>query len=61
MKYQLLLKIVVCPICYARLFLNIEHNKLVCRYDNLYFPINQGIPVLLKKEDYRLVSQENNL
>lgn len=55
MKYQLLLNIIVCPICYKRLFLNSRYNQLVCNFDNLIFPIKKGIPVLLKKEDYDLI------
>lgn len=61
MKYQLLLQMIVCPMCHTRLFLNVERNKLICHFDNLVFPINQGIPVLLSKEDYNLVLQENGL
>lgn len=61
MKYQLLLKIIVCPICHTRLFLDLEHSNLICYFDNLVFPIHQGIPVLLKKEDYNLVFREHNI
>lgn len=58
MKYQLLLKIVVCPICHTRLFLNIKNNNLICYYDNLVFPIRQGIPVFLNAKDYDIVSKK---
>lgn len=57
MKYQLLLQIVVCPVCHMRLFLNSKRDKLICYSDNLFFPIKQGIPVLLSKEDCDLVSK----
>lgn len=60
MQYQLLLQIVVCPVCHTRLFLNLDHNQLVCYYDNLFFPIYQGIPVLLNKKDFRLLYSEKD-
>lgn len=60
MKYQLLLKIIVCPVCYKHLFLDLTHHQLICDFDNLIFPIKQGIPVLLRKEDYDLVFSEND-
>lgn len=59
MRYQLLLKIVVCPVCHSHLFLDLKNSKLVCCADNLVFCINQGIPVLLSKEDHDLVSRES--
>lgn len=59
MQYQLLLQIIVCPLCHAHLFLDVEHKKLICHVDNMVFLINQGIPVLLSQEDYDLVSRES--
>ncbi|WP_159715434.1 Trm112 family protein [Blochmannia endosymbiont of Camponotus nipponensis] len=49
MKYQLL-KIIVCPICYSKLFFDSKKKELICNVDNVAFPIKNGIPVLLKKD-----------
>ncbi|WP_044026196.1 Trm112 family protein [Candidatus Blochmanniella vafra] len=43
-----LLEIIVCPICHKKLFLNLKKTKLICFIDKVFFPIKEGIPVLLK-------------
>ena len=45
-----LLEIIVCPICRGKLELKQDKSRLVCHFDRVYFPINEGIPVLLEHE-----------
>lgn len=47
-----LLEIIACPVCKGKL-MYCENNatpSLVCRYDRLVYPINDGIPVLLEEK-----------
>lgn len=46
-----LLDIVVCPVCHGKLFINSEENQLICKIDNIFFAIENGIPNLLKKKN----------
>lgn len=48
MKNQLL-KIVVCPLCHTKLSIDIKNNQLICKVDNLFFSIKEGIPIFLIK------------
>ncbi|AKC59943.1 Trm112 family protein [Blochmannia endosymbiont of Polyrhachis (Hedomyrma) turneri] len=43
-----LLRILVCPICYRSLYFLKSQWKLICRFDQISFPILHGIPILLK-------------
>ncbi len=45
-----LLDILVCPICKSPLHHDIEQNELICKADQLAFPIRDGIPVMLVAE-----------
>jgi uncharacterized protein YbaR (Trm112 family) len=45
-----LLEIVACPVCNGKLYLNKENLELVCKADNLAYPVRDGIPVLLENE-----------
>jgi len=45
-----LLDILVCPICKGRLQLSSQKDALICRADQLSFPIEDGIPVLLESQ-----------
>lgn len=52
-----LLKIIACPICYKKLLINKEKTGLICKIDNLIFPIIQGIPILLKEKALKLLKK----
>lgn len=66
-----LLDIIACPVCKGKLVLHetaIDDNdeessqasvkhELICRFDRLAFPIDEGIPVLLESES-RAISLE---
>ncbi|MCD8494304.1 MAG: Trm112 family protein [Burkholderiaceae bacterium] len=45
-----LLDILVCPICKGRLQINADKSGLICRADNLVFPIDDGIPIMLESQ-----------
>jgi len=46
-----LLEIIACPICKGKLLYTEKDAEpaLVCRYDRLVYPINDGIPVLIEE------------
>ena len=45
-----LLNILVCPLCKGPLTAHAQHAELVCKADQLAFPIRDGIPVMLSTE-----------
>jgi uncharacterized protein YbaR (Trm112 family) len=45
-----LLDILVCPICKSPLKPDSETNELICKADQLAFPIKDDIPVMLVVE-----------
>ncbi|WP_408900244.1 Trm112 family protein [Photobacterium piscicola] len=53
-----LLEIVACPVCKGKLNFDKEKNELVCKFDRLAYPIDDGIPVLLDSEAHTLSSDE---
>ncbi len=51
-----LLQILVCPICKSALHHDREQKELICKVDELAFPIRDDIPVMLVNEARRLNS-----
>lgn len=45
-----LIEILVCPICKGKLEHDREKLELICKADQLAFPIRDGIPVMLSSE-----------
>ncbi|UXZ55261.1 Trm112 family protein [Halomonas sp. 7T] len=45
-----LLAMLVCPLCNGKLKYDREAQELLCYYDGLAYPINEGIPVMLPEE-----------
>ncbi len=45
-----LLEIVACPMCQGRLEYDKNNERLICKFDQVAYPINQGIPVLLAEQ-----------
>ncbi|MBA2654835.1 MAG: Trm112 family protein [Gammaproteobacteria bacterium] len=45
-----LLEILACPICKGKLVYDQGKQILVCRYDNLAYPIRNGIPIMLEDQ-----------
>lgn len=55
-----LLDVLACPACKGRLVPH-THNQqpvLVCKFDRLAYPIDEGIPVLLESEATSLDADE---
>jgi uncharacterized protein YbaR (Trm112 family) len=44
-----LLDIIACPVCKGALYYKKGSNELICKFDNLAYPIIEGIPSLLIK------------
>lgn len=53
-----LLDILACPLCKGRLEYDKSNKELICRFDQLAFPIRDGIPVMLEDEARELSSEE---
>lgn len=54
-----LLEIIACPVCNGKLWYNQEKQELICKLDNLAFPLRDGIPVLLETEARVLTADES--
>ena len=54
-----LLEIIACPVCNGKLWFNQEKQELICKLDNLAFPLRDGIPVLLETEARVLTADES--
>lgn len=53
-----LLDIIACPVCKGKLHYNKTVHELVCRFDKLAYPLEEGIPVLLENRARPLSSDE---
>ncbi|RUO31467.1 hypothetical protein CWE12_00235 [Aliidiomarina sedimenti] len=53
-----LLAILACPSCKGKLVWNAEKTELVCRGEQLAYPVNEGIPALLADAARSLNSEE---
>lgn len=45
-----ILKVIICPICKKKLFYNKKSHEVICKLDNLAFPINNDIIVLMESK-----------
>ncbi|WMY94842.1 MAG: Trm112 family protein [Arsenophonus sp.] len=52
MDYRLL-NIIACPICHGKLIYD-EKKYLICKIDNLAYPVWNNIPVLLREKAKKL-------
>ncbi|WP_150048406.1 MULTISPECIES: Trm112 family protein [Methylomonas] len=53
-----LLDILACPLCKSPLLYRQQEQELICKADNLAFPIRDGIPVMLEDEARPLSFEE---
>ncbi len=53
-----LLEIVACPMCHGRLQYDKANERLVCKFDQVAYPIKHGIPVLLIEQATVLSAQK---
>ncbi|MGD0959785.1 MAG: Trm112 family protein [Methylomonas sp.] len=54
-----LLEILACPLCKSSLIYNKDRQELICKADNVAFPIRDGIPVMLEDEARALSFEES--
>ncbi len=47
---QKLLDILACPLCKSKLLYDKHAQELICKVDNLAYPIREDIPVMLVDE-----------
>jgi uncharacterized protein YbaR (Trm112 family) len=47
-------QILVCPVCKGKLSYSKKRQELECSYDQLAFPIRNGIPILVTMDARRL-------
>lgn len=45
-----LFKILACPLCKGELIYDKKTKELICNYDNLAYPIRDGIPIMWATE-----------
>jgi uncharacterized protein YbaR (Trm112 family) len=55
-----LLDILACPICKGKLLYQQNPQELICKFDKLAFPIDDGIPVMLESSARVLSSDEDS-
>ena len=55
---NLLLEILVCPLCKSPLLYRKSEQELICKADRLAFPIRDDIPVMLEDEARKLSLEE---
>ncbi|WP_298769719.1 Trm112 family protein [uncultured Shewanella sp.] len=55
-----LLDIVACPVCKGALTYEKQAQQLICKFDKLVYPINDGIPVLLENQAQAWMPKETN-
>jgi uncharacterized protein YbaR (Trm112 family) len=53
-----LLDILACPLCKSSLIYDKDAQELICKADNLAFPIRDDIPVMLEDEARQLSFDE---
>lgn len=45
-----MIDVLVCPICKGPLHLDRERQLLICKADQLAYPIRDGVPIMLEEE-----------
>ncbi|MET1255469.1 Trm112 family protein [Aliikangiella maris] len=53
-----LLDILVCPLCNSKLYQPKDKQQLICKFDRLSFPVDDGIPVLLPEKGTSLTREQ---
>jgi uncharacterized protein len=54
-----LLDILACPLCKSSLLYDKDKQELICKADNLAFPIRDDIPVMLEDDARQLSFEES--
>ncbi|OOF47307.1 Trm112 family protein [Rodentibacter trehalosifermentans] len=45
-----LLELIACPRCLARLQYDAKNQRLICRYEQLAYPIEKGVAILIAEK-----------
>ncbi|OOF37581.1 Trm112 family protein [Rodentibacter heidelbergensis] len=45
-----LLEVIACPRCLARLQYDAKNQRFLCRYEQLAYPIENGVPLLVAEK-----------
>jgi len=53
-----LLAMLVCPVCQGKLKLDKDASELLCTFDGLAYPIQDGVPVMLDSEARKMSEEE---
>ncbi|WP_179855771.1 MULTISPECIES: Trm112 family protein [Haemophilus] len=53
-----LLEVIACPRCLARLQYDQENQRLICCYEQIAYPIKNGVPVLFADKAEILKNKE---
>lgn len=53
-----LLAMLVCPVCQGKLKLDKDTSELLCTFDGLAYPIQDGVPVMLDSEARKMSEEE---
>lgn len=52
------MEIIVCPLCKGKIIY--KNDELICRFDNLAYPVKDGIPVMLENEARKISLEEKD-
>ncbi len=55
-----ILQVVACPRCHAKLQYDSANQRLICEYEQLVYPIKNGIPVLLSESAVSLYPESKS-
>lgn len=53
-----LLEILACPICKGELIYDSTNQELICKFDQIAYPVVDGIPVMLESRARRIIGEE---
>ncbi len=56
---EALLEILACPVCKGKLLYLAKKDQLICRFDQLAYPIIEGIPVMLIEKAQKITEGES--
>ena len=45
-----MLDVLACPLCKGKLHYDRKAEELICRFDKLAYPIQEGVPVMLENK-----------
>ena len=54
-----LLDILACPICKGKLQYDKTKQQLICKFDKIAFPIEDGIPIMLEEKAKKIHHEDN--